>query len=164
MNKLLSALFILSIITSPSLARNNPYIADSLNGIVSDKCIKKIRQVEIKLMPDLPMRTHPVVNKTNPAEKVFSATTIVNYNGNDSQVNITAIPTANSCTVIFMETFVRKEPCMISREKIFKKWTFMGKMQESMVFKFRRDDQYFGYLTPQGFNSTCLISKRRVFY
>tara|TARA_Y100000287_G_C14074005_1_gene282231 strand:- start:49 stop:549 length:501 start_codon:yes stop_codon:yes gene_type:complete len=148
----------------PVFGETRPLISDGMRGLTTNACVEMVKQVETKMMKNLPIRTHPVINQNDPKNNVFSATTIVDYKGNDSQVNISATPIKNSCNVVYMETFVRKEPCIISREKIMKKWNFVGKLNETMVFNFRRDDKFFGYLTPQGFNSSCLISKRRVFY
>ncbi|MGB1361167.1 MAG: hypothetical protein ACPG8V_03520 [Alphaproteobacteria bacterium] len=139
-------------------------ISDIMRGLTTESCIVMMKAVEKKMFKGVPMRTYPIVNKSNPQGNIFSATAELDYNGDDSQVNITASPIKNGCNIVFTETFTSNNPCIEMREKLFKKWKMLGKLNQTLVFSYKKDKDFIAYLTPQGNGATCLITKRQIFY
>lgn len=152
-------------IASPVFAETSVPISQGMQGIASVQCINKVQMVENShIPPELAHRTHPIVAPNNPKDTVFSALTVLDYRGDDSHISITTIPTSSGCSVVYMEHFSIPEPCSIAREQVFKKWNFIGKMRKTLVFSFRRDTDFFGYLTDQGLGKYCLVTKRKVYF
>ncbi len=158
---------LISLIVSPvpfAHANDSVKVSTGMQGVSTDACQQAVKTVENEHFVGLPIRTHPIIAQKSPTQHSFSALTVVDYRGDDSHITITASPTSDTtCDVIYMETFAFPEPCAIAREELFKKWNFIGKMKETQVYTFRRDQNLFGYLTQQGAGEFCLVTKRKVY-
>ena len=140
-------------------------VSQGMAGISTEQCIKAVKIVEGEhFYEQLEIRTHPIVDKKDPLNHIFSGLTIVDYRGDNSHTTITASPnTDGTCDVVYMETFMFPEPCLVAREEQFKKWDFIGKMKDTKIYTFRRDKDRFAYLTDAGLGRFCMITKRKVY-
>ncbi len=156
--------FILSIciFINPVYAKQDNAISNLMQGLTTPTCINLMKKLEDEQIPEnLELRTIPNLDRET---KIFSAFTVVNYNGQDSHISTTAIPNGdNKCSILYNESYSFAGPCIIAREQAFSKWKFLGKLVETLAFSFKRDKELFGFLTQQGNNRTCLIQKRKTY-
>lgn len=128
-------------------------------------CASALKAVEQDIFAQRTYRTHQVINTQSPKDHAFSSISVVQYNGDDSHVMLTASPsTGGGCDVVYLESYSWYEDCITTRIDGFRKFKQLGKMNESLVLQYLRDPQLMAYLTPQKHTGTCLVTKRKVYY
>ena len=160
-----SALWIIFAGVFSPLAMAQTPVHTLAEQVGADICADAIKAVEKDIFKDLKYRTHQVTNSQSPKDHAFSTLSILQYNGDDSHVMLTASPSAGGgCDVVYLESYSWYEDCITTRIDGFRKFKQLGKMNESLVLQYLRDPQLMAYLTPQKHTGTCLVTKRKVYY
>lgn len=162
MTKALTALIVLALL-APTHAQTP--INKLAEQVGLNACASAIKTVQDDIFKSRPYRTHQVVNTLSPKNHAYSTISIMDYKGDDSHITLTASPTPNGkCDVVYVETYSWYENCIATRLDGFRKYNQIGKMNETIVLQYMRDERLMAYLTPQNHTGTCLVTKRKVYY
>ncbi|MCF2858133.1 hypothetical protein L1286_11670 [Pseudoalteromonas sp. SMS1] len=87
---------------------------------------------------------------------------VLEYKDRQSHVIFSMSHSGGHCDVAYKESFAVKNPCIVVREEVFKKWQFKGKLNDQThVFSHKRDDNFVGYMTSTKDGSYCLVSRQK---
>lgn len=104
-----------------------------------------------------------VSNQTNKNElETLLVTGVLEYKDRQSHITFSMSHSGGHCEVAYKESFAVKNPCIVVREEVFKKWQFKGKLNdETHVFSHKRDENFVGYMTSTKDGSYCLVSRQK---
>ncbi|KZN54652.1 hypothetical protein N474_17765 [Pseudoalteromonas luteoviolacea CPMOR-2] len=87
---------------------------------------------------------------------------VLEYKDRQSHIIFSMSHSGGHCDVAYKESFAVKNPCIVVREEVFKKWVFKGKLNDQThVFSHKRDDNFVGYMTSTKDGSYCLVSRQK---
>ena len=134
------------------------------NGI--KKCASQLKLIGDFIIEGKAHATHSSWNSTDADNHLYASLTSKAYSDGDSHVTVIASPTTSGgCDSTYVETFALAKSCMLSREEIYKDWTYDGTMNGKTLVLKNKSGNVTVYLTPQGTNDNiCLVSKREVIY
>lgn len=66
--------------------------------------------------------------------KSYRAFILLQYNDQDSHVNLTAVPDGDDCLVSYTESFELDAPCTEARDSLFKRWALLGQLSDTSFF------------------------------
>ncbi|ESP93151.1 MULTISPECIES: hypothetical protein [Pseudoalteromonas] len=104
-----------------------------------------------------------VSNQTSKNEfETLLVTGVLEYKDRQSHITFSMSHSAQHCEVTYKESFAVKNPCIVVREEVFKKWLFKGKLNDhTHVFSHKRDENFVGYMTSTKDGSYCLVSRQK---
>lgn len=88
---------------------------------------------------------------------------VIEYRDRQAHISFSASAVNDKqCLVNYVESYVVKTPCIVTREEVFKKWIYQGQLNaQTMVFKHKRDEKMKGFLTNASDGSYCLVSQQK---